>query len=240
SFTHVRLDAGVLAFTCVLMIATGILIGLLPAITAGRDALNEILKEGAKSSTGLRGRRIGPLLVVSEVALAVVLLAGAGLLLKSLDQLLRADPGFQPDHLLTMRFYVPSHDLTADQRTRFGPELARKIAAVPGVESASVTFIDPFVWGGFSRGFTSENHPAPSAAEQDSTTYQEIGTDYFHTMGIPVLSGRDFAPTDTLDKPRVVIVSDAFARKFYPAQSPLGKRIKYGPPDSKNPWMEIV
>src|SRR5262249_24821365 len=111
---------------------------------------------------------------------------------------------------------------------------------VPGVESASVTFIDPFVWGGFSRGFTLENHPAPSAAEQDSTTYQEIGTDYFHTMGIPVLSGRDFAPTDTLDKPRVVIVGDAFARKFYPAETPLGKRIKYGPPDSKNPWMEIV
>jgi putative ABC transport system permease protein len=240
TFTHVRLDAGVLVFTCVLLVGTGVLIGLLPALTAGRDALNETLKEGAKSSTGPRGRRIGSTLVVSEVALAVVLLAGAGLLLKSFERLLNANPGFRADHLLTMRFYVPAHDYKGDARNRFGPGLAQKIATVPGVESAAVTFIDPFVWGGFSRGFTLENRPAPSTAEQDSTTYQEIGSDYFHTMGIPVFSGRDFAATDTLDKPRVVMVSEAFARKFFPGENPLGKRLKYGPPDSKNPWMEIV
>ncbi|MGA8142318.1 MAG: ABC transporter permease [Candidatus Acidiferrales bacterium] len=240
TFTHVRLDAGVLIFTCMLMVATGILIGLLPALTAGREALNETLKEGAKGSTGLRGRRIGTALVVSEVALALVLLVGAGLLLKSFHRLLSVNPGFQPDHLVTMRFYVPAHDYKGDERNRFGPELAQKVAAVPGVESAAVTFIDPFVWGGFSRGFTLENQPVPSAAEQDATTYQEVGSDYFRTMKIPILSGRDFAMTDTLDKPRVVMVSEAFARKFYPGESPLGKRIKYGPSDSKNPWMEIV
>ncbi|MGH9747502.1 MAG: ABC transporter permease [Candidatus Acidiferrales bacterium] len=240
TFTHVRLDAQVLAFTCVLMVGTGILIGLLPALAAGRDALNETLKEGAKGSTGLRGRKIGTALVVFEVALALVLLVGAGLLLKSFGRLLNVNPGFQPDHLLTMRFYVPDRVYEGDGKNRFGPALAEKIASVPGVESAAVTFIDPFVWGGFSRGFTLENHPAPSVSEQDSTTYQEIGSNYFRTMGIPIFSGRDFTASDTLDKPRVVMVSEAFARKFYPGENPLGKRIKYGRADSKNPWMEIV
>ncbi len=240
TFTHVRLDLGVLVFTCVLMMATGILIGLIPALTAGRDSLNEPLKEGAKGTTGLRGRRIGAALVVSEIALALVLLAGVGLLLKSVQRLLSANPGFRPDHLITMRFYVPARDYKDDQRNRFGPELAQKIAAVPGVESAAVTFIDPFVWGGFSRDFTTENHPRPSTADQDSTYYQEIGSNYFHTMGIPILSGRDFTMTDTLDKPHVVMVSEAFARKFYPGENPIGKRIRYGAPDSKYPWMDIV
>jgi putative ABC transport system permease protein len=240
TFTHVRLDVGVLIFTCALMVVTGVLIGLLPALTAGRDALNETLKEGAKGSTGLRGRRIGTALVISEVALAVILLAGAGLLLKSFERLLNVNPGFRPDHLVTMRFYVPDRIATGDAKNRFGPELAQKIAAVPGVESAAVTFIDPFVWGGFSRGFTLENHPALTTAEQDSTYYQEIGSNYFRTMGIPVLSGRDFAATDTLDKPHVVMISQAFARKFFPGENPIGKRLRYGASDSKYSWMEIV
>src|SRR4029077_5360471 len=173
TFPRVRLDVGVLVFTCALMVVTGVLIGFLPALTAGRDALNETLKVGAKGSTGLRGRRIGTALVISEVALAVVLLAGAGLLLKSFERLLNVNPGFQPDHLVTMRFYVPDRIYSGDAKNRFGPELAQKIAAVPGVESAAVTFIDPFIWGGFSRGFTLENHPALTTAEQDSTYYQE-------------------------------------------------------------------
>jgi putative ABC transport system permease protein len=240
TFTHVQLDAGVLVFTCSLMVAAGILIGLLPALTAGRDDLTETLKEGAKGSVGLHGTRIGSTLVISEIALAVVLLAGAGLLLKSFDRLLNANPGFQPDRLLTMRFYVPAHDYKGDERNRFGPDLAQQIATVPGVESAAVTFIDPFVWGGFSRGFTLENHSVPSAAEKDSTTYQEIGSNYFRTMGIPILSGRDFTMTDSLNNPLVLIVSEAFGRKFYPRENPIGKRIKYGSADSKNPWMEIV
>jgi putative ABC transport system permease protein len=239
TFTHVQLDAGVLVFTCSLMLAAGVLIGLPPALTAGRDDLTETLKEGAKGSAGPRGSRIGSMLVISEIALAVLLLAGAGLLLKSFDRLLNTNPGFRPDHLLTMRFYVPAHDYEGDARNRFGPALAQQIATVPGVESAAVTFIDPFVWGGFSRGFTLEDHSVPSAAEEDSTTYQEIGSNYFRTMGIPI-SGRDFTMTDSLDKPRVLIVSEAFGRKFYPGENPIGKRIKYGSADSQNPWMEIV
>jgi predicted permease len=240
SFTLARLDWGVLAFTSALTIAIGIGIGLLPAFSAGRECLNETLKEGAKGSAGLQGRRIGTILVISEVALALILLAGAGLLLKSLGRLLAVNPGFRPDHLLTMRFYVPERHYEGDGRNRFGPELAEKIAAVPGVESAAVTFIDPFVWGGFSRGFALEGHTALSGSEQDSITYQECGPHYFHTMDIPILSGRDFSMNDTLDKPHVVMVSEAFARRWWPGENPIGKRIKYGSFDSKYPWMQVI
>jgi putative ABC transport system permease protein len=240
SFTQVRLDGGVLAFTCLLTIVTGVVLGLLPALSAGRESLNETLKEGAKGSAGLRGRKIGTVLVVTEMAMAMVLLAGAGLLIKSLERLIDVNPGFQPDHLLTMRFYVPDRHYEGDGRNRFGPQLAEQIASVPGVESAAVTFIDPFIWSGFSRGFTLEGHAAVSTAEQDSVYYQEVGPNYFHTMGIPLLSGRDFSMRDSQDAPHVVMVSEAFARRFWPGENAIGKRIKYGPPNSPQPWMQVV
>ena len=240
SFTRIHLDGGVLAFTSLLMLGTAVLLGVLPAFGAGRENLQDALKEGAKGTAGRHGRRLGGLLVVSEVALALLLLAGAGLLLKSLGRLLEANPGFRPDHLLTLRFYVPDRKYDGDGRNRFGPELAQKIAALPGVESAAVTFIDPFKWGGFSRGFTLEGHAPTPTEDQDATTYQESGPGYFQTMGVPILAGRDFTMRDTLDAPRVVIVSESFARRFWPGENPIGKRIHYGPLPSKYPWMEVV
>ena len=239
SFSHVRLDGGVLIFTCLLAVGTGVMLGLIPACSAGRDSLSDTLKEGAKGSAGVHGRKVSTVFVVTEIAMAMILLAGAGLLVKSLTRLLGVHPGFRPDHLLTMRFYVPQ-GVEPSARTRFGPELAERIATVPGVESAAVTFIDPFVWGGFSRGFTLEGHEPVSPAEQDSVYYQEIGPNYFHTMGIPLLAGRDFSMRDRPDAPRVVMVSEAFARRFWPGENPIGKRIKDGPANSTQPWMEVV
>jgi len=240
SFARIRLDGGVLAFTSLLMLGTAVLLGVLPAFGAGRENLQDALKEGAKGMAGRPGQRLRGLLVVSEVALALLLLAGAGLLLKSLGRLVEANSGFRPDHLLTMRFYVPDRKYDSDGRNRFGPELAQRIAALSGVESAAVTFIDPFKWGGFSRGFTLEGHAPISTADQDATIYQESGPGYFQTMGVPILAGRDFTMRDALDAPRVVIVSESFARRFWPGQNPIGKRIHYGPLDSKSPWMQVV
>ncbi len=239
SFAQVRLDGGVLIFTCVLTIGTGVILGLIPAWSAGRESLSGSLKEGAKGGFGVRGRKAGTAFVVTEIAMALVLLAGAGLLTKSLTRLLGVNPGFRPDHLLTMRFYVPK-GLEANTRTRFGPQLAERVATVPGVESAAVTFIDPFVWGGFSRGFTLEGHVPVSPTEQDSVYYQEVGPNYFRTMGIPLLAGRDFSMRDAPDAPPVVMASEAFARRFWPGENPIGKRIKYGPADSTQAWMEVV
>jgi putative ABC transport system permease protein len=216
-----------------------VILGLIPAWSRGSHSLSDTLKEGAKGSSGVQGRKAETAFVVTEIAMALVLLAGAGLLIKSLTRLLGVNPGFRPDHLLTMRFYVPK-GFDRNTRARFGPELAERVAAVPSVESAAVTFIDPFVWGGFSRGFTLEGHAPVSPTEQDSVYYQEIGPNYFRTMGIPLLAGRDFSMSDRPDAPRVVMVSEAFARRFWPGENPIGKRIKYGPADSTQPWMEVV
>jgi len=240
SFARAHLDGGVLAFAFVLASGTAMLLAAFPAASSAHRNVHESLKETAKSSAGLRGRRMGRVLIAGEVALALVLMIGAGLLLKSLSHLLTDNPGFRPDHLVTLRFYVPDRKNEADERNRFGPELAERIAQFPGVESAAATFIDPFLWGGLQRGFTVEGHAPISNAESDTVYYQEIGPNYFQTMGIPVLRGRDFSTRDSLKSPVVILVSESFARRYWPGQDAVGKRLKYGPEDSPYPWAEVI
>jgi putative ABC transport system permease protein len=242
SFAVVHVDGSVLIFACFLMALTACLLAVLPARSVGRRDMQESLKEAAKGSGGKHGRKINSVLVISEVALATVLLAGAGLLLKSFTKLITDDPGFQADHLLTMRFYVPA-EIESSARNRFGPDLADYVSGLPGVDSAAVTFIDPFLWGGFGRGFTLEGREKLSTGEQDSITYQEVGPGYFHTMRTPQLKGREFLPQDNLTAPRVVMVNESFARRFWPGENPIGKRLKFGIGDSKPPvypWMDVV
>jgi len=240
SFTHVRLDSGVLSFAFALAAGTALLLTILPVLNSARTDVNESLKESVKSSTSLRGRQTGRLLIVSEVALALVLMIGAGLMLRSLAHLLEDSPGFQPDHLVTLRFYVPDRKYEGDGRNRYGPELAERIAQFPGVESAAATFIDPFLWGGFQRGFFVEGHAPISNAEADTVYYQEVGPNYFHTMGIPLMQGRDFSVRDSLSTSGVVMVSESFARRYWPGQDPIGKRIRYGGAGSTSPWLQII
>lgn len=240
SFTQVRLDGGVLFFAFTLAAGTALLLTILPVLNSAKTDVNESLKESVKSSTSLRGRQTGRLLIVSEVALALVLMIGAGLMLRSLAHLLADSPGFQPDHLVTLRFYVPDRKYEGDGRNRFGPELAERIAQFPGVESAAATFIDPFLWGGFQRGFIVEGHAPISNAEADTVYYQEVGPNYFHTMKIPLMQGRDFSARDSLSTSGVVMISESFARRYWPGQDPVGKRIRYGGADSTNPWMQVI
>lgn len=238
SYAVIHVDREVLAFTALLTLLSAGLLASLPAFSLGRRELHETLKEGGRSG-GAQNRSTHSGLVVAEVALAAVLLVGAGLLLKSFAQLIGGDTGFRPDHLVTLRFEVPVQ-ITGEARNRFGPDLAARISQMPEVESAGVTFVDPFVWGGFGRGFTLEDHERLSTSEQDSITYQESGPGYFGTMGIQVLQGREFTQRDSISAPHVVVVNRSFARKFWPGQNPIGKRVKYGARDSNNPWMEVV
>jgi putative ABC transport system permease protein len=234
------LDGSVLLFSSILAAASGVLVGILPALGTSRISLAESLKEGAKGSMGARGRKLGSALVSAEVALSLILLIGAGLLVQSVVRMLTSDPGFRADHLVTMRFYVPDRPFQGDGRNRFGPNLAESIASVPGVQSAAVTFIDPFLWSGFSRGYTVEGHEALTPAESDQIFYQEIGPDFFRTMEIPLKSGREFTMRDDLNAPLRIVVNEAFARRYWPGQNAAGKRMKYGPADSKSPWMEVI
>jgi predicted permease len=240
SFAAIHLDRSVLLFACALALAVGVLVGVLPTLGTSRMALSESLKEGSKASMGIRGRKLGGVLVAFEVALSLILLIGAGLLVQTVVRMLGADPGFRPDHLVSMRFYVPNRRFQDDAKNRFGPNLAQSIASIPGVQSAAVTFIDPFLWGGFSRGFTIEGHAPLTAAEIDEIAYQEIGPAFFHTMEIPLKSGREFTMRDDLKAPGRVIVNESFARRYWPGQNAVGKRLKYGPADSKYSWMEVI
>jgi predicted permease len=241
SFVSVHIDREVVLFASLLALVTGFLLALIPAWSANSSHMQEALKDAARGgSGGRRGRRLHGALVILEVASSIVLLAGAGLLLKSMSQLVGDDPGFHADHLLTMRFYVPDRPYAADGKNRFGPALAEYVSTLAGVESAAVTFIDPFIWGGIGRGYTLENRPAIPSAQLESITYQEVGPHYLHTMRIPLLSGREFTVEDSLDRPRVVMLNQSFARIYWPGENAVGKRMKYGPADSTEPWMDVV
>ncbi len=228
-FSVVRIDAPVFALTVGLSILTGILLGFAACRRAGRrDVLDSI-----KNSRG------GALLTAAEIAIAVVVTIGAGLLLRSLQQLQRTDPGFEADHLVMARFEVPTR-YAGDARFRVAPQVADRLRTLPQVQSVALTILNPFIYAGINRGLTIEGHTPLSAAEQDEIYVQEISPDYFSTMKIPLRSGRDFTLQDNNAAPHVVVVSRAMAQRYWPGQDAVGKKIKYGPLNSNYAWMEVV
>jgi predicted permease len=242
-FVEIQVDAVVLAFTLVISVTTGTLLALVPALRATRVNLNDALKEGAKGSAGLHGQRVGGALVISEVALALVLMVGAGLLLRSFERLLRVNPGFRADHLLTLRFDLPNQKYSGQARQAVAQQIVERAGAIPGVESAAITYTDPYIWDGINRGFSVEGHAPIDNAESDTVYYHEVTPNYFHTMDVPILAGRDFYAQDAAQAPHVVMVNEAFARHFWPGESAIGKRIKYGPLEQNDPkygWMPVV
>src|SRR6202162_844046 len=167
----------------------------------------------------------------------------SGLLLKSFDSLLHVTPGFRADHLLTLRFDIPSAKYTGEARQRVGQTIQERVSAMPGVESAAITYTDPYVWDGINRGFSVEGPAKITNEESDTVYYHEISPNYFHTMEIPIQDGRDFSVQDAPQAPRVVMVNQAFARRFWPGESAVGKRIKYGALEQNDPkygWMPVV
>ena len=239
-FAAIHINPGVVAFTTLVSLITGVMLGLVPAMHASKPNLNEVLKDGSKATGGPRGARVRRALVVAEVALALVLMIGAGLMLRSFQRMLASDPGFKPDHLVTLRFEVPNNSYQGELRAGVTQLLIERIEALPGVDSAAVTFIDPFKWSGINRGYTIEGRGPVPPAERDTVFYHNISPGYFRTMGIPFLTGRDFSVADRFGSQPVMIVSDSFARRYWPGENPLGKRLKFGPENSKAPWIAVV
>jgi predicted permease len=240
-FATAGIDRGVLAFTLTVSLLTGLVLGLVPALQASKLDLRESLNEGGRSLGGSsKGRRTRSLLIVSEIALALMLMIGAGLMLKSFRQMQTAQTGFAPDGLLTMRFDVPNKKYEGAERLRVGQRLIERLETVAGIQSVAITFTDPFLWDGINRGFTVEGMPPDPPGAQDSVYFHDISPNYFHTMEIPFVAGRDFTTADDNTASRVAIVSQAFARRYWPGEEAVGKRIKYGPLDSKHSWMTIV
>ena len=227
---EVKIDLRVLAFTIGTSVVTAILFGLIPALHASKVNLNESLKEGGRSSTeGARGGRIRSALVVAEVVLSLVLLAGAGLMVRSFMRLQQVDPGFNTNNLVTMSINCPSKRYPDEAKTvAFYKSVVDRVAASPGVESAAVSSALPVGGGGFYLGrvFLIEGHPEPPAGPDTPAQWNVMGPGYFETMGIRLVQGRSFDERDTAESNKVIIINESFARKAFPNQDPLGKRIR--------------
>lgn len=228
-------------FTAALTLLTGIIFGLAPAIQASAVDTAESLKAGGRSSAAVRNRRFRSFLVCSEVALAVVLLIGARLLIESLWRLMGVNAGFTTDRLLSMRMQLP------DSRYMDGGKVAtllrrvqERVDALPGVELAGAVTVLPLSGGAWSLEFAIEGRQAEvGAREMPAAQWRAISSDYFRTMGIPLLSGRDFNERDRQDSPRVVIINEALVRRFWPGDAnPIGKRLTIQ--GEGGIWREIV
>ncbi len=240
---EVDLDGRVLAVTLFVSVATGILFGLVPALASAKPELTEALKEGGRGSTGgVRGNRIRSVLVAAEIALALVLLVGASLLIKSFVRLQNVDPGFDPKNVVTMEISLP---VTKYPRGRpvgdFFAELVRRAGALPGVEAAAVTSILPLSGTNSDSSFAIEGTDPMQTKIFPDEEIRIVSPDYFKVMKVPLRSGRFFDQRDHADAPPSVIINQAFARKWFPEQDPIGRRITQDDPrkaDAK--WMTIV
>ncbi len=243
---EIGLDYTVFWFTLAVSILTGIAFGLAPALHASRLDLNATLKDGVAisgSSNGLRGQhRLRSLLVVSEVALAVVLLVGAALMLKSFSRLTHSNPGFRTDHALTAEISLPTAKYNSEEEQReFFDGLLSRIRRLPGVQSAALMTM-PLLGDYLSMTeFSVEGRPAKDPRYEPYFEMEVISPDYFQAAGIPLLAGRTFSESDTKDSPRVVIVNETLARRYWPAGQAIGKRLSRETDKDGHPlWLEVV
>jgi len=239
---EISIDGRVLVFTLVIASLTGLIFGLAPAMQASKPDLNESLKEGSKGiSGGFNRHRIRSFLVVSEVALALVLLIGAGLLLKSFLHLRQVDLGFNPDRVMTFDLTLPVGKYgDARQQAMFYQQVLDRIHALPGVVSAAATSSIPLIPGQYLL-FHIEGRPARGPEDYIAAYYNVAGPGYLRTMEIPLLRGRDLTDRDHDGAEKVVMISQELARRFFPNEDPIGKRLKLDPsPESPAPWLKII
>jgi putative ABC transport system permease protein len=227
---EIGLDLSVAAFTVVVSIVTAIVFGLAPALNASKPDLNESLKEGSRGLTAsLIRNRIRSLLVISEVALALVLLAGAGLMIKSFARLQSVDPGFNADHVLTLQVTLLKTRYEADSHVQvFNQQLLERIQSLPGVLAAGATDELPMAGSFSSDSFQIEGRPAPSPAERPLAECRLASPGFFQAMQIPLVGGRDLAEHDAAAAPGVAVINQTLARQFWPdspAKDPIGNRV---------------
>jgi len=221
----VQLDWRVLIFSLALCLGTTLLFGLVPALALSRTDFDAALKQSGVRTTG-RGGRIRGLLVIGEVAVSLVLLVGAGLLTRSFLNQINVSRGFRTDHILTLRmFFAPVRYYQNQRRAAYWNEILSRIRALPGVQSASSAQFLPMVGEVAGSGFRRMDRPAPPPGLQTSADFMMVSNEYFATMGIPLLRGRDFNQHDTLSSEPGIIVNQAFVRKFFPGEDPIGARL---------------
>lgn len=235
---QIGIDWSVLLFTAGLSLATGLLFGLAPALQTANPHLSEVLKEGDRGGTSSPSRhRVRDLLVVSEVALSLVLLVGAGLLIRSFVRLLDVDPGFRSDHVLTVSIPLPTSRYPEPaQQAAFFQRLLERVRELPGIHSAGAVTDVP-LFGGSSTGFDVEGRPLAKPDERPITDFRSATPDYFQTMGMALVAGRSFMFNDNANSPPIAVINETLAHRYFGKENPIGKRIGLSRPTD---WREIV
>ncbi|MBZ5536348.1 MAG: ABC transporter permease [Acidobacteriia bacterium] len=242
AWNHISLDYRAFLYTLTVALLTGILSGLLPAFQSSKPDLNEALKEGGRSATaGQSKHRLRSFLVMAEVALALILLVGSGLMVKSFKALLNMNQGLDPNGALTLRIDLPPAKYkTPPQRAAFYEQVLQNLKMIPGVEAAATATNIPYGNYGSNALISVEGRVSVNASDLQLATNQVIGADYFRLMHIPLQAGREFTGQDGTDSPPVALVSELLARRYWPNQNPIGKRVKLGLENSIHPWMTVV
>ena len=238
---EIRPDGTVLGVTIAVAVLAGIGIGLVPAVAASRPDLRDALQDGGRGAAGAspKARRLRSALVMSEVALAVVLSAGAVLLLRSFTSLLSVNPGFRPEGLLTMQVTLPQRLTTADAQLAYYDELFERLRALPGVVAAGGTTRLPLGSTAVSTTIDVEGRPR-SDADLPEVQFRRAVDDFFGAMQMPITRGRGFTREDGPQAPPAAVINEAMAARLFPGEDPIGRRIRTGPNPVRNPWMTVV
>ncbi|MGC2499498.1 MAG: FtsX-like permease family protein, partial [Acidobacteriaceae bacterium] len=216
-------------FAVAISVLTGLLTGLFPALQLARTDLNSTLRDEGRGLSGSRSRaRLRSVLVVGQVALSLLLLIGAGLLIRSFDRLLHVDPGFAARSVLTMEISLPTEKYAShDQQTAFFDEVLRRVSALPGVRDAAVSAAQPLSFKRITPVLP-EGQPDVPLAQRPFIDIETISPGWFSTLRVPLLAGRTFTASDNAQAPKVLVVNETFARRFWPGQNPIGKTVIVG------------
>jgi putative ABC transport system permease protein len=234
-----RMDGMVVLFTIGISLLTGFLFGLLPALTASRADVNDRLKEGGRGSSGAAsGRRIRNLLIVAETALSLILLAGAGLMLRSFDRLIRVNPGFQADQVLTLRLPMPTNLTKHPDQAAYYSRVLDRVQSMPGVNSAGLIVPLPLAEIDANGTFYVPGRPVPPG-ERQLVKMRVASTGFFRSLGVPLKRGRLFDARDVANAPATVVVNEALAKKFFPNEDAVGKLVT-GAPGANAERIEII
>jgi len=237
----VTLDWRVFGFTLFTALVTGLVFGVVPALQVSRPDLNESLKDSGRGSTGSR-HRLRDALVISEIGLAMILLIGAGLMIRSFVRLYQVHPGFDTNNVLTMQAHLPwSRYPKEEARIAFYKQVMQRIHDIPGVQSATWASAVPLTGSENVDALSIEGQPpAPSLDKMPLALEHSITPEYMQTLRIPLLRGRDFTEHDDAKSPGVALVNEAFVKRYFPGEEPLSHRIKFGPPGENSVWISIV
>ncbi len=240
--SEIGLDWQVVLFAISLSLLTGAVCGLVPAFAAWKTGMNETLKEGGRSGSAGGGHAwLRSALVVGEIATAILLLAAAGLFLKSFQKMRSVDLGYRPDHVLSAAYSLPQKQYATQTAIDvFNREVLQRVQQLPGVKFAGFTTFLPASGGFGNSTFVVEGYVPPPGADMNLATYALVEGDYLQTIGVPLLAGRFFTSEDTADSQLVAIVNHKFVQHFWPGVNPVGKRFRIGTPESSTAWLTVV